>query len=238
MEPPPFPQTSCNCEWHTDIQSSLGEVKNHVTNHQQQVLTEEQTKRNYELVKKFVWFKGQKGKIWKQIEKFCCKPSVFQMRDIQLHIEDDFSRSFPQISDEELKEKVRDLGNNIEDQIRKDFRQKYKELSEQKIRGSHPDKSDEEVNEMVRVEINKKVREVKVRGYLTGDREKYVSDKAEFLVEDAICKIMFHKPGLLRRGLKTAKVTYQHLKKILGDITPNCSGGNCKHHKPMFPNGR
>ena len=146
MESPPFSQNPISCKWHNEIQSSLSEVKNLVTNHQQQKLTEEQVERNDELVKKFVWFKGKKGKVWKQIEKFCCKPSVFQMRDIQLHIEDDFSRSFPQISDEELKEKVRDLGNNIEDQIRKDFRQKYRESSEQKIRGSHPDKSDEEVN--------------------------------------------------------------------------------------------
>ena len=48
----------------------------------------------------------------------------------------------------------------------------------------------------------------------------------------AIHNILFDKPGLLRRGLKTVKVTYQYLKDILGDITPNCSDENC-NHKPQ-----
>lgn len=209
MEPPPFAQSSSNCKWHNDIQSSLDEVKNLVRHHQQQELTEEQKKRNDELVQKFVCFKGQKGRMWKSIEKFYCKPSVFQMKDIQLHIEDDIKREKPGISAKDLKEKVLQLCNSIENEIR----EKYSHLPEE--------------------EINKKIKEVNVKGYLTGDREKYVSDKAEFLVEDAICKIMFDKPGLLRRGLKTAKVTYQHLKNILGEITPNCSDKNCKHHKPQ-----
>ena len=196
-------EKSCHCKWHNDIQKCINEVENLVKNHQQQELNDDQLNKNEELVKKFVWFKGKKGKIWKQIEKFCCKPSVFQMKDIQIHIEDEIRRKDPDISDDDMKEKVNNLSNIIEKQIREDFTQKYSELSEK--------------------EINKKVREVNVRGYLTGDREKYVSDKAEFLVEDAICKIMFDKTGLLRRGLKTVKVTYQFLKNILGDITPNCS---------------
>ena len=127
------PQNPLSCKWHNDIQSSLSEVKNLVTNHQQQKLTEEQVERNDELVKKFVWFKGKKGKVWKQIEKFRCKPSVFQIKDIHLHIEDDIRRNNPEIPEEDMKEKVRDLGNIIENQIKHDFNQKYSNLSEQEI---------------------------------------------------------------------------------------------------------
>ena len=98
------------------------------------------------------------------------------------------------------------LINNIENQIREDFKLTYYKLSEQ--------------------EIEEKVRGVKVKGYLSGDREKYLSDKAEFIVEEAIVgKIGFNKPGLLREGVKTDnKRTYQHFKNILGDVTPNCLG--------------
>ena len=61
-----------------------------------------------------------------------------------------------------VKEKMNNLANNIENQIREDFKLKYYKLSEQ--------------------EIEEKVRGVKVKGYLSGDREKYLSDKAEFIV--------------------------------------------------------
>ena len=200
-----------HCNWHSDIQSSLDGVKNLLTNHQQQELNEEQLKQNEEFVRKFVWWRDKKGKMWKRIEKFCCKPSVFQMKDIQIHIEEDIRRGHPSISNEEIKEKVDNLCDSVENQIRNDFYQKYCDLSDD--------------------EINRKVKDINVKGFLTGDKEKYKSDKAEFLVEDAICKAMFNKIGLLRRGLKTVKKTYQHLKNILGDITPNCSSENCQPHQ-------
>ena len=60
--------------------------------------------------------------------------------------------------------------------------------------------------------------------------KKYLSDKAEFPVEEAISKIMFCKPGLLKRGLKCEE-TYGHLKDFLGDISPNCFEANCSQHK-------
>ena len=69
-----------------------------------------------------------------------------------------------------------------------------------------------------------------IKGYLTGDKDKYLSDRAEFKIEDEISKIMFNKPGLLRRGLNCEKKTYAHLKNILGEITPNCPEGNCTQH--------
>ena len=138
------------------------------------------------------------------------------IKDIQIHIEEDIRKKHPDISDSELKEKLIILSDAIENQIREDFNKKYGNLEKR--------------------EIDRKVREVNVKGYLTGkggnlskDRDQYLSEKAEFLVEDAICKIMYDQPGLLRRGLKTEKKTYQHLKSILGDITPNCSDENCSH---------
>ena len=59
-------------------------------------------------------------------------------------------------------------------------------------------------------------------------------NKAEFLVEDAITKLMVNKPGLLRRGLKTEKKTYQELKSILGEVTPNCQDVDCNHQPECF----
>ena len=171
MEEPP------HCQWHNEIQSKIQEVNYLVYNHTKQKLNQEQLQKNDDWVKRFVWYKGKKSKMWTQIEKFYCKPSVFKIKDIQLHIEDDFRRRNPDISEKELEEKVRDLSTKIENQIREDFTQKYSDLSKK--------------------EINKKVREVNVKGYLTGDREKYVSDKAKFLVGDAIHNIMFDKPGLM-----------------------------------------
>ena len=79
-------------------------------------------------------------------------------------------------------------------------------------------------------EIQERLREIRVKGYLTGDTEKYLSDKAEFPVEEAISKIMFCKPGLLKRGLKCEE-TYGHLKDFLGDISLNCFEANCSQHK-------
>ena len=102
MDESRFSQNSGPCQWHNDIQSRLNEVRNLVTNHQQRKLTEEQSERNDVLVNKFVWFKGSKGKTWKQIEKFCCKPLVFQMRELQLYIEDDIRSKHPNISDLEF----------------------------------------------------------------------------------------------------------------------------------------
>ena len=199
------------CVWHDEIQASLNKVNELVTNHKQRSLTEEQSMEDQEIIKKFV-DGGKKGRsMWKRIEKFFCKPAVFMMKDLKIYIEDDLKRKHPNISDKVVKEKMNNLINNIENQIREDFKLKYYKLSEQ--------------------EIEEKVRGVKVKGYLSGDREKYLSDKAEFIVEEAIVgKIGFNKPGLLRRGLKTDKRTYQHLKNILGEVTPNCLGKLSKKH--------
>ena len=53
-----------------------------------------------------------------------------------------------------------------------------------------------------------------------GDIEKYRSDKAEFIVEEALSKIMAKKPGLLKRGLNCHKRSFPYLKNIIGNIPP------------------
>ena len=109
--------------------------------------------------------------------------------------------------------------NGLEDKIREELKRKF------------PKDAEEKIEQKVYAKIEERIRNMNVKGYLSGDLDKYQSDKAEFMVEDAISKIMFNKPGLLRRGLKCEKRTYQHLKDILGDITPNCPYKNCINHK-------
>ena len=208
------PNSTINCIWHDEIQKRIEEIEQLRMNHKQQDLSDDQSKENREFIQKFLKG-GKKGlSMWKRIENFYCKPAVFKLRDLQIYLEEDFKRENPSISDEEIRNEMQNLINKIENLIREDFKLEYSHLSEN--------------------EIENKVREVKVKGYLTGDREKYFSDKAEFMVEEAIGKIMFNKPGLLRRGLKTDKKTYQHLKNILGQVTPNCSDENCQHKADCY----
>ena len=111
-------------------------------------------------------------------------------------MEDDIKANDPSISKHDLNEKVSKLINRVENEIREELRGKFPEITEQ--------------------EIDERVKNIKVKGYLTGDKDKYLSDKAEYAVEDAISKIMFNKPGLLRRGLNSKKNTYADLKDMLG----------------------
>ena len=111
-------------------------------------------------------------------------------------MEDDIKANDPSISKHDLNEKVSELINRVENEIREELRGKFPEITEK--------------------EIDERVKNIKVKGYLTGDKDKYLSDKAEYAVEDAISKIMFNKPGLLRRGLNCKKNTYARLKVWLG----------------------
>ena len=202
------------CKWHNEIQTRLKEIDALVKDHDQKNLTDEQIEEDEKFIKKFVKG-GKKGlSMWKRIEEFYCKPSVFRIKDLQIYIERELKRKNRPFSDEEIRNEMDNLIDQIENQIREEFKIKFKDLS---------------VNE-----IENKVREVKVKGYLTGDREKYLSDKAEYIVEEAISKIMFNKPGLLRRGLKAERKTYQHLNKILGQVTPGCSDENCEHKSECY----
>ena len=118
------------------------------------------------------------------------------MKEFQVYLEDDIKANDPFISQHDLNEKVSKLINGVENEIREELRGKFPEITEK--------------------EIDERVKNIKVKGYLTGDKDKYLSDRAEFAVEDAISKIMFNKPGLLRRGLNSEKKTYAHLKDMLG----------------------
>ena len=54
--------------------------------------------------------------------------------------------------------------------------------------------------------------------HLSGDITKYLSEKAEMKVEEALTEIMFGKPGLLLRGLISNRNTYNLLTKIVRDM--------------------
>ena len=203
-----------SCVRHDEIQGRLQQVRDLVNKHQQIVLTKKQNEENKEWIQKFVKG-GKKGhSIWGQIKQFHTKPSVFKFKELQINVEADVKRKFPDITEKEIQEKVKDICNNIEQQVKEEFMQKYPNSS--------------------KGEIGKKLRELNVKGFLTGDMEKYLGDKAEYLVEEPISQIMFNKPGLLRRGLNLEKKSYQHLSNILGQITPNCFDENCSHTSECY----
>ena len=73
--------------------------------------------------------------------------------------------------------------------------------------------------------------------HLSGDIAKYLSEKAEMKVEEALTEIMFGKPGLLLRGLIRNRNTYHHLTKIVGDIPPlhcKCKSEICQLKDECF----
>ena len=67
------------------------------------------------------------------------------------------------------------------------------------------------------------------------ERDQYLSEKAEYSVDEAISLMMMGHPGLLLRGLKCEgradKNTFSHLKKFLGDIAPNCKRECAEKHQ-------
>ena len=101
----------------------------------------------------------------------------------------------------------------------------------EEVRENHPDKTDTEVNDIVKNLL-------KDGGFYSKhskDRDQYLSEKAEHGVDEAISLMMMGHPGLLIRGLKCEgradKNTFSQLKKFLGDIAPNCQGGCAEKHK-------
>ena len=90
-------------------------------------------------------------------------------------------------------------------------------------------------------DLERKVHQMKVKEYidvhLSGDIAKYLSEKAEMKVEEALTEIMFGKPGLLLRGLIRNRNTYHHLTKIVGDIPPlhcKCKSEICQLKDECF----
>ena len=64
------------CIWHDEIQTRIKDIRELLMTHEQIDLTDDQSKEDQELIKKFVKG-GKKGpSMWKQIENFYCKGRV------------------------------------------------------------------------------------------------------------------------------------------------------------------
>ena len=188
--------TNC-CKWGDEIQACIKKIEEQVKNHEARELSQEAKHESEKLNLKFKQGKKKRKSMWENVQRFLTKPSFFRMKELQVYLEDDIKANDPSISKHDLNEKVSKLINGVENEIREELSGKFPEINEK--------------------EIDERVKNIKVKGYLTGDKDKYLSDRAEFVVEDAInSKIMFNKPGLLRRGLNCEKKTYAHLKDMLG----------------------
>ena len=185
-----------SCKWHYEIQNCIEKIEEQVKNHEARILSDDAKKASEEWNLKFQQGKKKRKSMWQKVQSFLTKPSIFRMKEFQVYLEDDIKANDPSITKHDLNEKVSKLINGVQNEIREELKAKFPEITEK--------------------EIDERVRNIKVKGYLTGDKDKYLSDRAEFLVEDAISKIMFNKPGLLKRGLNCEKKTYAHLKDMLG----------------------
>merc|ERR1712198_116147 len=139
------------CKWHDKIQSFTKEIEELLTNHELRVLTDDQIEEDEKLIEKFVKEDKKGPTMWNRIENFYSKPAVFYSRNLQIHVEDDIKRKNPTFTDDQVCNEMNNLIINIEDQIREDFKRKKENI----------DLSD--------IEIENKVREVKVKGYLKGN---------------------------------------------------------------------
>ena len=173
------------CEWHDEIQSCIKEIKDLINNHEAKDLTEEQSRKSREWNEKFI-VGPKKGKsMWEKVKMFYCKPSIFKMKELQIHLEDDMKKDYP---NESMKEMINATIARIEEQVRDDLK---KNGTGEKIREEIRNKlstevAEETIKKKVRVKIEERIRNMNVKGHLSGDLDRYQSDKAEYLVEDAI----------------------------------------------------
>ena len=198
------------CKWHTQLQNKGKTVRNIIDNHHPVELTDEAFKASRKLNKKF-----EDGEEWEKIKTFTVKPLVFKMRELQILVEEEIKGKNSPMSSRRIREEISDLKTKIVRQIRKE------------IKAKHGIKDDGD--------LSKKIHQMKVKEYvdshLSGDIGKYLSEKSEMIVEDALLRILSGKPCLLRRGLIRNKDTYKHLKAIIGDIPPlycKCKSETCQ----------
>ena len=152
-----------NCKWHYEIQNCIEKIEEQVKNHEARILSKNATEASEKWNLKFQQGKKTlKSSWWLKIQSFLTKPSIFRMKEFQVYLEDDIKANDPSISKHDLNEKVSELINRVENEIREELRGKFPEITEQ--------------------EIDERVKNIKVKGYLTGDKDKYLSDKAEFAV--------------------------------------------------------
>ena len=207
--------TPCFChEKFQKIKQFMGNIN---TNHQVKQLTQWEVEESKNINMKFKAGNnsGEKSQ-WEKIKSFHCKPSIFKLKELQILIEEEIKGRNPCSSVNEVKKEICALSMRIVEQVTKDLAAKY------------------QINDQG--ELQKKLHQLRVKEcvkeHLAGDLSKYLSDKAEVQVEDALSIMMFDKPGLLRRGLNCNRVKFGHLKNIIGEIPPlNCK---CKSQYCML----
>ena len=160
MEPSESPIPKC--VWHDEIQSCIKEIDNLIENHEPRVLTEEESNESKLLNSKFENgpSKAKVTSMRQRIKHFYAKPSLFKMKELQILVEDEIKGRDASLSNKEVNEELIDLSKKIVVQLKKELREKFEGISEK--------------------DLNKKLHELNVKGHLTGDLDKYQSDKSEY----------------------------------------------------------
>ena len=240
----------CTCKW--EINASIHQIHDLIQNHEQKIMSEDHKKEIENLNSSFLSGSIKRKSICEKIKTFYFKPEIFRFKEIQIHLENEITinkrlkdamasdNERQRILQEAIKSEDFELViriNQLSDPESGDSRDASAiSASENK----NPDMT-EEINEMIsniehlmreeleqnpnldQKTIDNRIRNVNIKSFLTGDRNKYLSEKSEYIVDNVICNIMFNRPGLLRRGLKTKKNTFQHMKKIAGRVATNNS---------------
>merc|ERR1712126_342744 len=85
-------------------------------------------------------------------------------------------------------------------------------------------------------DLNRRVQSLLNESSTAKQLERYLCDKAEYKVEEALTRLFDGKPGFLVRGLKCERSTLSHLEDVTGEIAPNCQ--TCcqegEHHNECF----
>jgi len=210
-----------NCKWHKKLQNKIKAIRNSINSHDVITLEEEASNASREWNKMFKEGDKDSGNEsgpseWEKIKTFHVKPISFEMKELQMLVEDEIRGRDPS---NVIKKEIKDLKIRIVEEIRNDLRVKYKKKD-------------------VEREVHKLNVKEYVDNHLSADIGKYLGEKSENKVEKALCNIMTGKPGLLRRGLTFNKKTFEHLKSITGPIRPlNCKckfGESCKLEDKCF----
>ena len=149
---------SGNCVWHHEIQLHLKEFENLIKGHVVKELLPEECEASEKWNEKFV-SAGKKGiSMWHRIQSFYAKPSIFKLKELQFYVEESIKKS--DASNDDVNAKVNNIINDIEAELREDLQRR------------NPEKIDKEIDDMIK--------NVNVKGFLTGDRDKYFSDRSSY----------------------------------------------------------
>ena len=107
-----------NCQWHNEIQSCIKEITELIKNHEVKVFNEEETQKSEEWNVRFQNGPKKGKSMWEKIKTFYCKPSIFQLKELQKLVEEDIKKNYP---NESIREMVNATIAKIESQVRNDY---------------------------------------------------------------------------------------------------------------------